>query len=126
MIVLKLWPLYASLAIMGAAEIGGTPSWLSELVLLPVMAWLALEAIRQGRALKRLPTREDIEGWRKDAIEEHRRLFESLDTVNRGIADNTARIDGLRQRMDAHRAELDDMSAQIRVLGQALHDARED
>jgi chromosome segregation ATPase len=120
--VLVLTALAAKLV---TATENGTPWWAAEIVLVPFLSWVGIETVRQGRALKRLPTREDIEGWRTEAQQERRRIFEAQDELNRRVADNIARIDGLTQRMDAHRGELDEIASAIRMVGARLEDVKD-
>jgi len=117
--------LILTVVLAAVTAVAGLPSWAAELVLLPFLGWLGIEVVRQGRQLKDRPTREEITEKETAAATEHRRLSAGMEEAAEHVADNMARIEGLTQRLDAQRRELDDQSAQLRRLGERIEDAKD-
>ncbi len=99
------------------------PAWTAELILLPFLGWVGIVIVKHGNDLKERPTREEITHKERAAADEHRRLSDGMEENARIVTDNVARIEALTQRMDAHRRELDEISAAARRAGERAADA---
>lgn len=95
------------------------PSWVGD-ASLAVVGWMALEIIRQGRALKAVPTRPLLDSWKAEGDVQHQRLEDSVTELKTTASGNGERINAIIDRLDGLREDFQKLDDRLRPLERRL------